>query len=139
MGRPITRIIDIDGVLLHHYGAGSCKQWHAPNATIIDGTHDVLDAWEKAGDHIVLMTARPESTREELSRSLREQGIFWHQLIMGVASGLRVLINDYASDGQRTACALNLTRNAGIASIRNGHNNNEGNHFSGGQCEEACE
>lgn len=44
---------------------------------------------------IVLVTGRPESNRALLTAALELQGAYWHQLVMGVASGDRVVVNDH--------------------------------------------
>jgi len=43
---------------------------------------------------IVLVTARPETYREETMKQLVKAGVCFHQLVMGVTNGMRVLIDD---------------------------------------------
>ena len=76
----------------------------------------ILDEMEKEGHHIILMTARPESLRQELESCLRHHGIFWHQLIMGVTSGMRIVINDMKPDNEVSCQAWCILRNRGLGS-----------------------
>jgi hypothetical protein len=65
------------------------------------------------GAHIVLVTARPEVFRELLVKSLHAHGLVYHQLVMGVTSGERVLVNDQKLSG-KAATAIEMTRNSNI-------------------------
>jgi hypothetical protein len=55
--------------------------------------------------------------RQVTEQQLREAGIFYDQLIMGVGGGHRYLINDRKPDGAEYATAINLNRNEGIEKI----------------------
>jgi len=92
--RPPTFILDVDGCILEHLNQGSKEQWDPENARLTSNAIDQLNEMHSVGGHIVLMTARPESLRYELEESLRNLGVFWDQLVMGVNNGSRVVIND---------------------------------------------
>jgi hypothetical protein len=103
-------------VIFKHTGNGHSNQ--LTSIELLPGTVEYFNELEKLGHYIVLMTSRKECTREELEYSLRDAGLFWDQLIMGVAIGARYLINDMKPNGDLTAFASNLIRNEGL--------NNEG-------------
>jgi ribonucleotide monophosphatase NagD (HAD superfamily) len=114
--KPKTFIIDIDGVIIKHLGAGAHAQWEQLFPVLLPGTIDFLTTAEAKSSCIILMTARPECCREDLVKQLRLHGVFWDQLIMGVSHGTRVLINDIKPPGVQSAVAINLPRNEGLAS-----------------------
>lgn len=82
----------------------------------LKGTLDKLWEWETKGYKIILTTGRKESMRPHTERQLREVGIFWDHLIMGLGPGKRVLIND-KNNGKDTAFSVNLERNEGIEDV----------------------
>jgi hypothetical protein len=55
--------------------------------------------------------------RKATEKQLAEAGVFYDQLVMGITSGKRYLINDKKADGERTAFSINLNRNEGIGKI----------------------
>lgn len=113
--RPATIILDIDGCVLCHYGSLTRIQWLPPR--LLPGVREQFDAWERGGCKIILLTGRKESMREKTERDLRELGLFWDELVMGVGGGPRYLINDRKPDGTMTAFAVNLPRNKGLEGL----------------------
>lgn len=111
-----TYIVDIDGVIVKHLNRGACEQWAVPIA-LLPGTIEWFDAREKAGDLIVLMTARKESNRHWLCDQLKRQGLFWDALLMDVGHGERVLVNDSKSGGLPSARAVVVERNKGLGGV----------------------
>lgn len=83
---------------------------------LLPGTLDKLWEWETSGYNIILTTGRKESMRPETERLLKEAGIFWDHLIMGLGPGPRYLVND-KNAGYDTAFAINVERNIGIGDI----------------------
>ena len=74
-----------------------------------------FDEWDSKGYTIILTTARKESAREMTERHLKSLGLCWDQLIMGVSSGIRVIINDKLKDDDKDrAIAINLTTDSGF-------------------------
>ena len=52
-------------------------------------------------------------------RQLREAGIVYDRLLMGIGGGARVLINDLKPDRKgNTAIAINLNRNKGVQNVK---------------------
>ena len=83
---------------------------------LLPGSLDKLWEWETSGYNIILTTGRKESMRPETEKQLREVGIFWDHLIMGLGPGPRYLVND-KNAGNDTAFAINVERNIGIGDI----------------------
>lgn len=115
INRPPTYIIDIDGTIVRHCG-DITKQ--SNTSEVLPG---VLNFWkniDKKGCKIILITGRRESQRESTKTMLQKLGIFYDELIMGVTSGQRILINDLKPDSDEpTAIAINLKRNKGLGDV----------------------
>lgn len=114
--RPKTIFLDIDGTILHHYGEYLIDQIEQP-AKILPGVKDKLEEWQAAGHQIILTTGRKESMREDTERQLREVGIVYDRLILGITGGVRYLINDAKPSGEVTAKAFCVRRNSGLSGI----------------------
>lgn len=114
--RPKTIICDIDGTLIKHYTPDYTSK---PNfiPEILDGTLLKLNEWEKKGYRIILITARKKSMKNITKKQLSSLGIFYDDLIMGVTSGERYLINDTKPNNKNTAFSINLIRDKGIGEI----------------------
>ena len=114
-----TIFCDIDGTLVRFpdtvEGFKDLPKGKAP-LEALPGTLDKLWEWETQGFRIILTTGRKESMRFTTERQLREVGIFWDQLIMGLGPGKRYLINDI-NNGSDTAYAVNVERNGGIGKV----------------------
>jgi hypothetical protein len=114
--RPKTIFIDIDGTLVSHAPPGtSAHPYHQPDT--LPGTVQKLMEWDAKGYNIILVTGRRESMREVTEKQLRNLGIFYDQLIMGIGGGPRVLINDNKPDGTLSAFSINIERNVGIKDL----------------------
>tara|TARA_R100000278_G_C5425020_1_gene148037 strand:+ start:262 stop:663 length:402 start_codon:yes stop_codon:yes gene_type:complete len=120
---PKTIFCDIDGTLIKHPNHdGKQRLFKIPKPTheaeALPGTLDKLWDWESKGYNIILTTGRKESMRSETEKQLKEIGLFWDQLVMGLGSGRRYVINDLEPGTEaNTANAINLERDAGIGTI----------------------
>ena len=113
-----TIICDIDGTIFKYSPTGHDAVANE-EPEILPGVKEQFNAWEMAGHRIILITGRRESQRKDTEKQLREFGLFWDHLIMGVGGGDRVLINDKKPDSVRdTANAINLKRNEGIKNVK---------------------
>lgn len=114
--KPKTLFIDIDGTVLKHVHTISDVYKETPE--LLPGVLDKINTWDSQGHRIIFVTARKESTREITEQQLRSFGLAWDQLVMGVTSGERYLINDKLerNDADR-AVAINAITNQGFASI----------------------
>ena len=103
-----TIFCDIVGTLFH-YRKFSTYKISKPEI-IVKNVNCINRAYDK-GHHIVLTTARPEYLRFHTMKELNEAGIQYHKLIMGIARGTRLLINDNEDKNINRAHAINVTRN----------------------------
>ena len=110
-----TIFCDIDGTLLEHHG-DVVKQLKS-DPVVLDGCMDKLVEWDRKGYTIILTTGRRESMRTATEKQLNSIGIFYDQLVMGIGSGPRYLINDSKSNGDETAYAIQTQRNEGIKNV----------------------
>jgi len=115
--KPKTIFCDIDGTLLLHLHRFS--DLGAQRATLLEGVLDKINQWDSIGHRIILCTARKESARAMTEAQLRELGLCWDQLIMGLTSGERVLINDKLTESANPrAVSVNLITNKGFNQVK---------------------
>ena len=110
-----TILMDIDGTIFHHKD----NLYHMVKDVpiLLDGTIEKILEWRVKEYYIVLTTARPEGCRSATEEQLKNAGVFYDQLVMGLPAGPRVLINDMKPDGTITAEGVNLVRNEGIYEV----------------------
>jgi len=114
--RPKTIISDVDGVILIQANKWPVKSYDPREVEAIPNTVKILNALYTAGHQIILVTARPEEYRQETSYQLKRFGLQFTQLVMGLPTGQRILINDMKleEEGIPTAIAINLIRDEGL-------------------------
>lgn len=110
-----TIFCDIDGCVLEHWNLGISTILRK-TPVLLSKVRDTFDDWEAGGYYVVLVTARPESMRNETEKVLRSFGLSWGQLVMGLPNGSRILINDIKphKPNKPTAVAYNVERNVGL-------------------------
>lgn len=113
--KPSTIFCDLDGTILKHLHSFSDVTNIKPE--LLPGVREKFDEWDSKGHKIILVTARKESARQLTESHLKELAIPYDQLIMGVASGCRVLINDKLFDNKDRAVAVNIVTNEGFKKI----------------------
>lgn len=111
--KPKTIFCDIDGTIIKHVHRFSYVGFEP--AVALDGVINKFNEWDSKGHKIILTTARKESARMLTEKQLTELGLCWDQLVMGVTSGVRVLLNDrhFELDPER-AIAINLVTDQGF-------------------------
>lgn len=114
--KPTTIFCDIDGTLLRHSHTISNALEQPPE--LLPGVREKFNQWDSQGHTIVLCTARKPSTRAATETQLQSLGIAYDQLLMGVTSGARVLINDKLSEcDPDRAIAVNVTTDQGLKTV----------------------
>ena len=114
--KPKTIFCDLDGTVLKHCHKFSDLNKITPE--VLPGVNDKFNEWDSKGYKIILTTARKESAREMTEEHLRSLGLCWDHLIMGVSSGVRVLINDKLRDEDSDrSVAVNLVTDSGFDSV----------------------
>jgi len=115
--KPKTIFCDIDGTLTHHVHRFSDLLDTEP--ILLPGVREKFNQWDSQGHKIILCTARKESAREMTEQHLKSLGLCWDQLIMGVTSGERVLINDKLNiNHPNRAKAVNVITNDGFINTK---------------------
>lgn len=111
-----TVFCDLDGCVFKHHGdieailTNPCK--------LLPGAKDAFKQWGHKGYTIVITTGRPESMRYITEQQIREAGLYYHKLIMGLPRGQRVVINDIKpGDATKTAACVNIIRNEGLENV----------------------
>lgn len=113
--KPKTLFLDIDGTLLRHQH--TITDVYLQPAEVLPGVVEKINEWDSQGHIIILVTARKESTRELTERQLRQFGLAWNHLIMGVGGGRRFLVNDKLNEGDiNRAVGINVVTNDGFNS-----------------------
>jgi len=114
--KPKTIFCDIDGTILKH--AHQFSDLKNNNQTLLDGVLEKFNEWDSHGYKIVLCTARKESAREMTEAHLKRLGLCWDILLMGLTSGVRVMINDKINDNiPDRAKAINVITNQGFKNV----------------------
>ena len=105
-----TYFLDIDGTLLE-YTMSFEESMVAKELPALPQAKEKTQEWHCRGDMIVLTTARPESARPITELQLHTAGIVYDRLIMGLGSGVRVLVNDVRPSQPDKAVSYNVKRN----------------------------
>lgn len=106
-----TIFCDIDGTLLKfREDFGISMNYAEP----LPGAVETTIEWHRKGYKVILVTGRPEPFRRRTEDQLQRFGIIYDQLVMGVGSGPRYLINDRTDQHAQTAYCVNLKRNEGL-------------------------
>src|SRR5882724_5612839 len=104
-GIPKTWFIDLDGtVVVHNPGLANPDR-------LLPG---VKEFWAKAirqEDRVILTTARNAQYEAATRAFLVAEDLRFDQLITGLPTGERIIINDKKPSGLHTAIAINVLRN----------------------------
>tara|TARA_Y100001968_G_scaffold332681_1_gene391791 strand:+ start:590 stop:2611 length:2022 start_codon:yes stop_codon:yes gene_type:complete len=109
-----TIFCDLDGTIIVHEDSPSNL-----GIKILNGAHEKLQEIKAKGYHIILTTARNPVNDKYLRSELARHNIPYDQLIMGLPSGPRILINDRKPSDflKPSASAIEVERNTGIGAI----------------------
>jgi len=114
--KPKTIFCDLDGTVLKHLHRFSDLIDTQPQ--VLAGVIEKINQWDSLGHKIIFVTARKESAREMTEAHLKKLGLCWDQLIMGVTSGPRILINDKLNKkNPNRALSVNVITDAGFELI----------------------
>ena len=109
---PTLFLIDLDGVVLKHNG-----HLQEGGDTLLPGVEQFWRQMQPE-DKVMVMSARPVAYREATLALLAAHGLRVDQDVFGLPVGARVLVNDRKPSGLKTAHAVNLVRDAGLASVQ---------------------
>ena len=114
--KPNTIVCDLDGTIIRHVHRYSDIKDGLPSLN--PGVLEKFNEWDSYGHHIILMTARKESARKKTEKDLELLGIPYDQLIMGVTSGRRVIVNDkLTKNSESRACSVDVITDSGFENI----------------------
>jgi hypothetical protein len=105
-----TYFVDIDGILVKNSARGFKPYWGTTEG-IIKNIDFLNNEYDSKKGYIVLTTSRDVNKRNITIEQLKKYGVKYHQLIMGLPSCKRMLINDFTSGSFPSAIAINLKRN----------------------------
>lgn len=109
-----TVFCDLDGTLIEHENIPD----YTRGIKLLPGAREKIDEWRAGNAFIVLTTSRDEQFRDDMEKLLREAGIRFEYLVMGLPPGPRFLINDKKPYSDKVmAKAIEVERNVGIQSI----------------------
>jgi hypothetical protein len=113
-----TYFIDIDGTILPHMSALDLDNKYKTDH-IQPLLPEVIEFWNTFGsdDVIVLTTARPYKYKKYTLNTLKFHNIHYDKLLMNLANGPRILINDVTEDEPIKAVAYNVRRNGGLGNF----------------------
>lgn len=107
-----TIFCDIDGTLFYQPNVIP----YPKGASLLKGVRERTYEWVHKGFTVILTTGRKESERFRTVEQLRELGIVYDKLIMGLGTGPRILINDMKGEKKR-AFSINVERNKGLENV----------------------
>ena len=107
--------VDIDGTLIAHQD----KPNYRIKPVVLEGTVKKINHWIEEGHYIILCTARKSADRNKLEILLNKNKIKYNQLITGLPSGPRILINDRKPYNvlKPQSYNIDIDRNEGIDNI----------------------
>jgi hypothetical protein len=108
MDLPRTWFLDFDGTLVLHDSHKSDVD------SVLPGTYDFFRQFVKKNDRVVITTARDCEHRERISLFMIAHGFRCDEILCGLPTGPRIVINDRKPDGSTTAHSVNLERDSGI-------------------------
>lgn len=111
-----TFFVDIDGTLVKY------RKFEELSTAKLEPIQEVIDFINTSyneGCHIVITTARSEPYELFTKIELEKIGVKYHQLVMGLGRGTRIIVNDKDPDKPHIdrALGLNLTRNEGFKNV----------------------
>ena len=111
-----TLFVDIDGTLVVY------REFKNLANSKLEPVQDVVDFVNKSydeGAHVVITTARPPEYEVFTKEELEKIGVRYHQMIMGIGRGTRVVLNDKDPEmpDLPRAWGINFTRDKGLQDI----------------------
>ena len=107
-----TFFVDIDGTIVQY------RKFNELETAVLTPIQDVIDTINKYYDEgacIVITSARPIQFELFTKQELEKIGVKYHQLVMGIGRGTRVVLNDKDPENPEIprALGINLNRDKG--------------------------
>lgn len=107
-----TLFLDIDGVLFEN-SAVYVKPYIGETKPLINNIDYLKSLVATNRIEIILTTSRPEEYREITESQLKEAGLYYKHLIMGLNHAKRIIVNDFSSTNPYKSCdSINIERNS---------------------------
>ena len=107
-----TLFLDIDGTLVENTSY-KFPPYIGNGKPLPNNIKWVQDLYSKGTTEVVLTTSRPEEFKKQTLKELKEKGIPFNKIIMGLNHCKRVVINDFANSNPYPSCnAINIERNS---------------------------
>ena len=111
-----TFFVDIDGTIVKY------RKFSELSTATLSPIQDVIDFINKSYDegcHIVITTARPNNFELFTKQELEKLGVKYHQMIMGIGRGTRIVLNDKDPQAPEIprAWGINFIRDQGFKDI----------------------
>lgn len=107
-----TLFIDIDGVLFENCSA-FVKPYIGETKPITNNVEYLKNLISTKRVDIILTTSRPEEYRNITVSQLKQIGLEYKHLIMGLSHSQRIIINDFSNTNPYRSCdAINIERNS---------------------------
>lgn len=111
-----TFFVDIDGTLVKY------RKFSELSTAVLTPIQDVIDSVNyhyDNGSHIVITSARPPEYEVFTKQELEKIGVKYHQLLLGIGRGTRVILNDKDPENPDTprAIGINFNRDMGLEEL----------------------
>jgi hypothetical protein len=106
-----TVFTDLDGTLIENTGE-YLPPFRGEGAPLKNNVETINNMFDSGFVYVIITTSRPESTRKETEKELKEKGIKYHDMIMGLPHCGRLSINDFAPTNlYPSSQSINIRRN----------------------------
>jgi len=107
-----TLFLDLDGTLVKNSSA-HFPPYIGESDPIAPNVEIVRQLQQSGKFEIIITTSRPEKYRSVTEQQLKQLGIVYKTLLMGLLHSKRIIINDYSKSNPFKSCdSINLKRNA---------------------------
>jgi len=111
-----TFFVDIDGTLVMYR---KFSELDTATLTPIQDVIDLVNEYYDNGSHIVITSARPQEYEVFTKQELEKLGVRYHQLLLGIGRGTRVVLNDKDPENPDLprAVGINFNRDKGLEGL----------------------
>ncbi len=107
-----TYLIDIDGVVFKNKGKYGSTNWSSEDIPLEKNINH-LKKIQNMGGQFIFVTSRTEEYREKTQKSLENNGLIPHCIVMGCYHSKRYLINDFAkTNPYPSSISINIVRDS---------------------------
>ena len=109
--RPTTIFCDLDGTLVENTSS-KFPPYIGNGKPLKNNIKWLQELHAKGQIEIIITTSRSKKYKDVTLKELKEKGIPYNELIMGLSHSKRIIINDFAPSNPYPSCgAINISRN----------------------------